>query len=72
MEKPLSDIKSKGKIKQHDGKDWGYKCNEEPMCSHCDKKLCKSRKFGIGGEIYCFLILTDLQVVELRGTLLLH
>ena len=34
------------------------------MCNHCDKKLCKTRKFGIGGESV-FPILSDLQKVEL-------
>ena len=23
---------------------------EEPMCNHCDKQLCKTRKFGIGTQ----------------------
>ena len=22
---------------QIEKKDWGYKCKDEPMCSHCDK-----------------------------------
>jgi len=28
--------------------DYGYRCNEEPICSLCDKELCKTRKYGIG------------------------
>ena len=51
MEQPLSDTEVNIITKQHDKKDWGYKCNDQPMCSLCDKKLCKSRKFGIGQEI---------------------
>ena len=35
------------------------------MCSLCDKKLCKKRKFGIGQEPV-FPSLTDLQVVNLE------
>ena len=35
------------------------------MCSLCDKKLCKTRKFGIGQEPV-FPSLTDLQVVNLE------
>lgn len=27
-----------------------YKCNEEPICSLCDKAECRKRKFGIGGS----------------------
>ena len=34
---------------QHEKKDYGYLCNEEPFCSHCNKQLCRSRKYGIGG-----------------------
>ena len=65
MEKPLSDTEVDIITKQHDKKDWGYKCNDQPMCSLCDKKLCKSRKFGIGQEAV-FPNLTDLQVVALE------
>jgi len=65
MEQPLSDTEVNIITKQHDKKDWGYKCNDQPMCSLCDKKLCKTRKFGIGQEIM-FPNLTDLQVVNLE------
>ena len=65
MEQPLSDTEVNIITKQHDKKDWGYKCGDQPMCSLCDKKLCKSRKFGIGQEII-FPNLTDLQVVNLE------
>ena len=34
--------------KQIEKKDYFYQCNEEPMCSYCNKPLCKSRKFGVG------------------------
>ena len=65
MQSPLSDKEVEIVTTQHDKKDWGYKCNDQPMCSLCDKKLCKSRKFGIGQEIV-FPSLTDLQVVNLE------
>ena len=41
---PLEDRIVQGKIKFNDGKDLGFKCNEDPMCNHCDKKLCRTRK----------------------------
>ena len=44
--------------------DLGFKCNEDPMCNHCDKNLCRTRKFGIGGDAV-FPTLSDLQKVEL-------
>ena len=61
---PLEDKIVQGKIKFNDGKDLGFKCNEDPMCNHCDKNLCRTRKYGIGGESV-FPILSDLQKVEL-------
>ncbi len=51
--------------RQHEKKDWGYKCNDVPMCNLCDKKLCRSRKYGIGEEIV-FPSLTDLQKIKLE------
>jgi len=60
----LDDKIVQGKIKFNDGKDLGFKCNEDPMCNHCDKNLCRTRKFGIGGEAV-FPSLTDLQKVLL-------
>lgn len=27
---------------------WGYKCNDEPLKGHCDRRLCMKRKFGVG------------------------
>ena len=65
MAQPLSDTEVNIIVKQHEKKDWGYKCSDQPMCSLCDKKLCKKRKFGIGEEII-FPTLTDLQVVNLE------
>ncbi len=61
---PLDDKVIQEKIKFHSKKELGFKCNEEPMCNHCDKSLCKVRKFGIGGESV-FPTLSDLQKVEL-------
>ena len=51
--------------KQHEKKDWGYKCKDEPMCSHCDKALCRTRKHGIGNAP-SFPELSDLQEIQLE------
>ena len=63
-EGPLDDKIVQGKIKFNDGKDLGFKCNEDPMCNHCDKNLCRTRKFGIGTQVL-FPQLSDLQIVKL-------
>ena len=65
MSTPLSDSEVQIIEKQHEKKEWGYKCNDEPMCSMCDKSLCRKRKFGIGQDIM-FPGLTDLQVIDLE------
>ena len=61
---PLEDKIIQGKIKFNDGKDLSFKCNEEPMCNHCDKKLCMTRSFGIRGQSV-FPVLSDLQKIKL-------
>jgi len=61
---PLDDASVERIKLQHEKKEWGYKCKDEPMCSYCDKFLCKTRPFGIGGEV-TFPILSDLQKILL-------
>src|SRR5204863_4708446 len=34
-------------IKSLDKKEYYYRCHEEPICSFCNAKLCRTRKFGI-------------------------
>lgn len=36
-------------IKSLDRKDYFYQCYEEPLCSFCNAKLCRTRKYGISG-----------------------
>jgi hypothetical protein len=36
--------------KQHDKKEYGFQCTIQPLCNFCNKDLCKSRKYGIGGS----------------------
>ena len=63
FEIPLTDKIIQDKIRSNK-KEFFYKCNEEPMCSHCDKELCKTRTYGIGGDTV-FPMLTDLQKILL-------
>jgi hypothetical protein len=48
-----------------DNKEYGYKCHEDPMCDHCDKKLCGTRKFGVGRQ-KIFPQLSGLQKINLE------
>lgn len=36
--------------KQHDKKAYGFQCTAQPLCNFCNKEVCKSRKYGIGGS----------------------
>ena len=62
---PLSESEVDIIKRQHDKKDWGFKCNDTPMCNLCDKKLCRTRKYGIGEDLV-FPLLSDLQKVKLE------
>jgi hypothetical protein len=38
-------------IKSLDKKEYSYQCYEEPLCSFCNAKLCRTRKFGISNVV---------------------
>jgi hypothetical protein len=38
-------------VKQLHRKDYAYKCNDAPINSHCNKELCRTRKYGVGAAI---------------------
>jgi hypothetical protein len=48
MRPPLSGDEVRSVIKGLEKKDYEYKCNDQPMQSHCDSVKCRSRKFGVG------------------------
>lgn len=35
--------------KQHEKKVYGFQCSAQPLSNFCNKELCRSRKYGIGG-----------------------
>jgi hypothetical protein len=35
---------------KHKGKRYDYTCSDEPICSHCYAKACRSQKFGVGAS----------------------
>ncbi len=37
--------------KQLERKDYAYKCSDAPINAHCNKELCRTRKFGIGAAV---------------------
>lgn len=45
------------------GKDYYYTCKQEPLLSHCNRSLCRSRKYGVGSN-QSFPSIGGLTVVE--------
>lgn len=37
-------------ISTHKKKDYAYRCSVEPLCSNCNKFICKQRQYGVGGQ----------------------
>ena len=32
-------------------KDYQYKCSDVPICNFCNRDLCRSRRYGVGGDV---------------------
>ena len=32
-------------------KNYQYKCADQPICNFCNRDLCRSRRFGVGGDV---------------------
>ena len=48
---------------QLDKKEYSYTCRQEPVQSHCNRSLCRTRQFGVGGK-QSFPTMGGLTVVE--------
>ena len=49
---------------QHAKKEYGFKCEVNPMKDHCDKTLCRQAKYGIGRGGKLIPVLTGLTILE--------
>ena len=52
METPLPAQQVLKTIRQHEKKDYQYKCKDQPMCGVCVPLQCRSKQFGIGDDIH--------------------
>jgi hypothetical protein len=51
-------------------KDYNYKCNQEPLCSVCNRGLCYQMEFGVGeGEGDVGVEITDLEKIGKDGAI---
>jgi hypothetical protein len=47
---PLGSREVEALIKSLESRQYQYKCDEEPLCSHCDRKTCLTLPFGVGNK----------------------
>lgn len=47
---PLGSREVEALIKSLENRQYQYKCDEEPLCSNCDRKTCLTLPFGIGNK----------------------
>lgn len=50
FEPPLPSAEVADIIKGLEKKEYNYTCKEQPLCAHCNSGLCRSRRFGVGGN----------------------
>ncbi len=48
METPLPAQQVLKTIRQHEKKDYQYKCKDQPMCAVCSLNICKGKQYGVG------------------------
>lgn len=36
---------------QHEKKEYGFPCDQEPLKSYCNKSVCRTKKYGIGSHV---------------------
>jgi hypothetical protein len=48
MQPPLAATEILTLQKTLKNKEYGYRCNEQPLVNHCNSALCRTRKYGIG------------------------
>ncbi len=47
---PLGSREVEALIKSLSDRQYQYKCDEEPLCSHCDRKTCLTLPYGVGNK----------------------
>lgn len=50
MDPPLPSGEVVGIIKQIERHDYHYPCKDQPLLAHCNSPICRTRRFGVGGD----------------------
>lgn len=63
---PLPDEEVNQIVKNYRNDKYGYNCDNEPQCSHCDRNACLKRKYGIGRNVNLGFVLDRLVKLDSR------
>ena len=47
----LSSEEMMGLLRSLRKKEYNYRCNDQPLCAHCDSRACRTRKYGVGSSV---------------------
>lgn len=50
MDPPLPSSEVVDIIRQVERKDYNYPCKDQPLLAHCNSSICRTRKYGVGGD----------------------
>lgn len=63
MDPPLPSSEVVDIIRGVERKDYNYPCKDQPLLAHCNSSICRTRKYGVGGDDD-FPIIAGLSVLD--------
>ena len=63
MKPPLDTSEVQMVIKSLEKREYSYRCDDVPLCTHCDAATCRTRRFGVG-DPESFPIISGLSVLD--------
>lgn len=63
MKPPLDIIEVLDVIKRLKKKEYNYRCGDQPISPHCNSALCRTRRYGVGGQDD-FPVVSGMSVLE--------
>lgn len=63
LDEPLPAVEVLQIIKSQEQKEYFYTCREHPLSAHCNSTLCRTRKYGVGGDDD-FPVISGLSVLD--------
>jgi hypothetical protein len=63
MKPPLDTVEVLDVIKRLKKKEYNYRCGDQPISPHCNSALCRTRRYGVGGQDD-FPVVSGMSVLE--------